>query len=55
IKSVEDRDRVAKEGVLAFEMEGDGVWDEIPCLVIKGVCDYADSYKHKRWQDFAAA
>ncbi|KAK3942793.1 nucleoside phosphorylase domain-containing protein [Diplogelasinospora grovesii] len=56
MKSGEDRDRIAKqEGILAFEMEGAGVWDEIPCIVVKGVCDYADSHKRKRWQDFAAA
>ncbi len=56
MKSGEDRDRIAKEeGILAFEMEGAGVWDEIPCIVIKGVCDYADSHKRKKWQDFAAA
>ncbi|CAH0019332.1 unnamed protein product [Clonostachys rhizophaga] len=56
MKSGEDRDRIAKDdNVLAFEMEGAGVWDEIPCIIIKGVCDYADSHKRKRWQDFAAA
>ncbi|KAK5998739.1 hypothetical protein PT974_01121 [Cladobotryum mycophilum] len=55
MKSGEDRDRIAKEGVIAFEMEGAGVWDEIPCVVVKGVCDYADSHKHKQWQNFAAA
>lgn len=55
MKSGEDRDRLArKEGILAFEMEGAGAWDEIPCIVVKGVCDYADSHKDKRWQDFAA-
>lgn len=36
-------------------MEGAGIWDKIPYIIIKGVCDYTDSYKHKRWQDFAAA
>ncbi|KAL0937181.1 phosphorylase superfamily protein [Colletotrichum truncatum] len=56
MKSGEHRDRVAAEhGVIAFEMEGAGVWDEIPCIIVKGVCDYADSHKHKNWQDFAAA
>ncbi|KAG7402471.1 hypothetical protein Forpe1208_v017198 [Fusarium oxysporum f. sp. rapae] len=46
IKSGEDRDRiVAAEGVIAFEMEGTGVWDSFPCIIIKGACDYADSYK----------
>ncbi|KAK4164715.1 phosphorylase superfamily [Cladorrhinum sp. PSN259] len=56
IKSGEDRDRIAKEqGLIAFEMEGAGIRDEIPCIVVKGVCDYADSHKNKRWQDYAAA
>lgn len=56
LKSGEDRDRMAKkEGVIAFEMEGAGIWEEIPCIIVKGVCDYADAHKNKRWQDFAAA
>ncbi|KAH9225153.1 hypothetical protein K456DRAFT_1879191 [Colletotrichum gloeosporioides 23] len=56
MKSGEHRDRVAAEhGIIAFEMEGAGVWEEIPCIIIKGVCDYADSHKNKSWQDFAAA
>jgi len=43
MKSGEDRDRIAKtEGIIAFEMEGAGIWEEVPCLVVKGVCDYAD-------------
>ncbi|KAJ4414026.1 hypothetical protein N0V85_003328 [Neurospora sp. IMI 360204] len=36
-------------------MEGAGVWEQLPCLVIKGVCDYADSHKGKGWQYYAAA
>ncbi|ETS86577.1 hypothetical protein PFICI_00405 [Pestalotiopsis fici W106-1] len=56
IKSGEHRDRVAEEhNVIAFEMEGAGVWDEVPSIVVKGVCDYADSHKNKEWQPFAAA
>jgi nucleoside phosphorylase len=56
MKSGEDRDAIAKEeGVIAFEMEGAGVWDKLPCVVIKGVCDYADSHKSKEWQNYAAA
>ncbi|KAI9780999.1 MAG: hypothetical protein M1839_006438 [Geoglossum umbratile] len=56
MKSGEDRDNIAKEnGVIAFEIEGAGVWDEVPCVVVKGVCDYADCHKNKRWQNFAAA
>ncbi|KAI6548304.1 hypothetical protein MCOR03_010734 [Pyricularia oryzae] len=56
IKSGKHRDRIAEEhGVIAFEMEGAGAWDEIPCIVVKGICDYADSHKSKLWQNFAAA
>lgn len=55
-KSGIDRDRYGKDlGVIAFEMEGAGVWDELPCLVVKAVCDYADSHKSKKWQDYTAA
>ncbi|RYP45487.1 hypothetical protein DL768_008173 [Monosporascus sp. mg162] len=56
MKSGEHRDRIAREHhIIAFEMEGAGVWDEIPCIIVKAVCDYADSHKNKKWQDFAAA
>ncbi|KAI0452924.1 purine and uridine phosphorylase [Xylaria acuta] len=56
MKSGEHRDQLAKQrNVIAFEMEGAGAWDEIPCIIIKGICDYADSHKNKKWQPFAAA
>ena len=29
--------------------------DNFPCLVIRGICDYADSHKSKQWQGYAAA
>ena len=29
--------------------------DNFPCLVIRGICDYADSHKNKQWQGYAAA
>ncbi|KAJ5662707.1 hypothetical protein N7462_011633, partial [Penicillium macrosclerotiorum] len=54
--SAKDRDRIAKtENVIGFEMEGAGVWDNLPCIVIKGVSDYADSHKSKEWQHYATA
>ncbi|KAK1977467.1 nucleoside phosphorylase domain-containing protein [Colletotrichum cereale] len=56
MKSGEDRDMIAKKyGIMAFEMEGAGVWDEVPCIIVKGVCDYADCHKNKKWQAYAAA
>ncbi|KAH7010350.1 nucleoside phosphorylase domain-containing protein [Ilyonectria destructans] len=56
MKSGKDRDRIAAaHNLIAFEMEGAGAWEEVPCIVVKGICDYADSHKNKKWQDFAAA
>jgi nucleoside phosphorylase len=56
MKSGEHRDRIAQlEGVIGFEMESAGTWDYIPTIVIKSVCDYADSHKNKDWQEYAAA
>ncbi|KAK5224483.1 hypothetical protein LTR72_004264 [Exophiala xenobiotica] len=56
MKSGQRRDRLAQDfGIIAFEMEGAGVWDHFPSIVVKGVCDYADSHKNKRWQSYAAA
>lgn len=56
LKSGEHRDRIAQHaGIIGFEMEGAGVWDNFPCVVIKAACDYADSHKSKVWQPYAAA
>ncbi|KAI7976875.1 hypothetical protein EIK77_010106 [Talaromyces pinophilus] len=56
MKSGQHRDQLAEqEGVIGFEMEGAGVWEVLPCVIIKGVCDYADSHKNKAWQNYAAA
>ncbi|KAL3462421.1 hypothetical protein BJX64DRAFT_259111 [Aspergillus heterothallicus] len=56
MKSGKHRDEIGRKGrVIGFEMEGAGVWNNISCLIIKGVCDYADSHKSKLWQAYAAA
>jgi ankyrin repeat domain-containing protein 50 len=51
------RDKLSSElgGVLCFEMEAAGLMNSFPCLVIRGICDYADSHKNKIWQPYAAA
>ncbi|OCK86704.1 purine and uridine phosphorylase, partial [Cenococcum geophilum 1.58] len=54
IKDAETRDRLGEE-CLCFEMEAAGLMNDFPCLVIRGICDYADSHKNKRWQNYAAA
>jgi len=50
------RDEVSRDfgGVLCFEMEAAGLMNSFPCLVIRGICDYADSHKNKRWQGYAS-
>lgn len=42
-------------GIICFEMESAGVMSSCPALVIRGICDYADSHKHRTWQNYAAA
>ncbi|KAG9569566.1 purine and uridine phosphorylase, partial [Aureobasidium melanogenum] len=55
MKDATVRDRLANEkGVLCFEMEAAGLMNHFPCLVIRGICDYADSHKNKEWQGYAA-
>jgi len=55
MKDSETRDRLAlQHGILCFEMEAAGLMDELPTLVIRGICDYCDSHKQKQWQGYAA-
>ncbi|KAF3385089.1 Nephrocystin-3 [Penicillium rolfsii] len=55
MKNALTRDAIAQElNLLCFEMEAAGLVDQLPCLVIRGVCDYCDSHKHKEWQGYAA-
>lgn len=56
VKHGATRDRFHRElGILCFEMEAAGLMDSFPCLVVRGICDYADSHKNKFWQDYASA
>ncbi|KAL2794134.1 hypothetical protein BJX66DRAFT_338119 [Aspergillus keveii] len=46
---------ITKHQVICCEMEAAGLMDtEFPCIVIKGVADYADSHKSETWQEVAA-
>jgi nucleoside phosphorylase len=56
IKDGMTRDKVSSEfgGVFCFEVEAAGLMSSFPCLVIRGICDYADSHKNRRWQPYAA-
>ncbi|KAF4480465.1 Ankyrin repeat domain-containing protein 50 [Colletotrichum fructicola Nara gc5] len=58
IKDAKFRDAMNKGlggQLLCVEMEAAGLMTNFPCLVIRGICDYADSHKNKVWQEHAAA
>jgi nucleoside phosphorylase len=56
VKDGVTRDVLRQElGIICVEMEAAGLMNEFPCLVIRGICDYADSHKNMRWRSYAAA
>uniref|UniRef100_A0A8H7K8A9 Nucleoside phosphorylase domain-containing protein n=1 Tax=Bionectria ochroleuca TaxID=29856 RepID=A0A8H7K8A9_BIOOC len=56
VKDASIRDQIARDlDVICFEMEAAGLMDTLPCLIIRGICDYSDSHKSKEWQRYAAA
>ncbi|KAE8131477.1 hypothetical protein BDV38DRAFT_275887 [Aspergillus pseudotamarii] len=49
------RDELRKsKKVLCFEKEAAGLMDRFPCIAIRGISDYADTHKCKKWQPYAA-
>ncbi|KAG9757277.1 ankyrin repeat protein, partial [Aureobasidium melanogenum] len=54
IKNSHKRDLLGEQNILCVEMEAAGLMNDFPCLVIRGICDYSDSHKNKRWQPYAA-
>jgi nucleoside phosphorylase len=58
VKDAVERDLILKESgedCICLEMEAAGLMNSFPCLVIRGICDYADSHKNDVWQEYAAA
>ncbi|KAI0550027.1 hypothetical protein F4679DRAFT_544525 [Xylaria curta] len=58
IKDAKRRDDLNESlggNVLCVEMEAAGLMNDFPCVVIRGICDYADAQKNKDWQEYAAA
>ncbi|KAL8409963.1 hypothetical protein RB594_008157 [Gaeumannomyces avenae] len=58
VKDSAARDRIladSGEDCICVEMEAAGLMNHFPCLVIRGICDYADSHKNDRWQRYASA
>ncbi|KAF5857313.1 hypothetical protein ETB97_005962 [Aspergillus alliaceus] len=57
LKDAKMRDVYAQDpelNILCFEMEAAGPMNNIPCLVIRGICDYCDSHKNDEWHKYAA-
>lgn len=54
------KDAVVRDGLktdcqaICVEMEAAGLMNNFPCLVIRGICDYADLYKNDIWHKYAA-
>jgi nucleoside phosphorylase len=40
---------------ICLEMEAAGLMNNFPCVVIRGISDYADSHKNDQWHPYAAA
>ncbi|KAK5214632.1 hypothetical protein LTR72_012213, partial [Exophiala xenobiotica] len=56
MKNAVVRDQLGRElGAKCIEMEAAGLMNDFPCIVIRGICDYADSHKNDVWQEYAAA
>lgn len=58
VKDAKHRDELCKRyknNLYCIEMEAAGLMNNFPCVVIRGICDYADSHAGKEWQHYAAA
>ncbi|KAG2005207.1 hypothetical protein GB937_008903 [Aspergillus fischeri] len=55
VRDAHMRDTMRREHkVVCFDMEAAGLMNNIPCLVIRGISDYADTHKNDLWQPYAA-
>ncbi|KAG5792796.1 hypothetical protein H9Q69_008154 [Fusarium xylarioides] len=55
VKDGQTRQRLSQEhGAMCFETEAAGLYD-FPCLIIRGIYDYADSHTQDLWQEYASA
>jgi hypothetical protein len=62
VKSAQEREEILKrlpeeirDRCFCIEMEAAGLMSTFPCMVIRGICDYADENKNTLWQNYAAA
>ncbi|VUC36794.1 unnamed protein product [Clonostachys rosea] len=56
VRHAPTRDQIRSDhNAICLEMEAAGLMNNFPCLVIRGISDYADSHKNDRWHRYAAA
>ncbi|KAL2865946.1 ankyrin repeat protein [Aspergillus lucknowensis] len=58
VKDAATRDRIVAEvgdDCICMETEAGTLISNFPCLMIRGICDYADSHKNDQWQRYASA
>lgn len=56
VKQAPTREEIRqKHRAICLEMEAAGLMNNFPCVVIRGISDYADSHKNDQWQRYAAA
>lgn len=54
MKNVVKRHRLGRElSAKCVEMEAAGLMTDFPCIVVRGICDYAHSHKNDIWQEYA--
>ncbi|TLD14369.1 uncharacterized protein PgNI_02690 [Pyricularia grisea] len=57
-RKIEDalyRNKYAEEAnIQCFKIKATGILNRFPYLIIRGICDYADTHINKNWQRFAA-
>jgi hypothetical protein len=44
-----------KHRAICLEMEAAGLMNNFPCIVIRGISNYADTHQNDQWQPYAAA
>ncbi|CAG9987602.1 unnamed protein product [Clonostachys byssicola] len=56
VRHAPTRDQIrSNHNAICLEMGAAGLMNNFPCLVIRGISNYADSHKNDRWQRYAAA
>jgi nucleoside phosphorylase len=58
VKDASFRNQLLKDinkKVFCVEIKAAGLMDNFSCIIIRGICDYANSHKNKAWQEHAAA